>query len=146
MERNLSQDIIKMLSAVKSLFHQIDSTMEQMDCFNLFSCLLKEKDEVRLHSRFLSSSLDPKGKHNMGKLPLQLFLKAINSKMKVEKDVEVYPSSSCWTEYKHIDIFIIDRKQQKALILENKIGAKDGEKQLDGYFNHCILFNRCIFA
>lgn len=45
--------------------------------FNIFTTLLKEEDEVRLHTRFIHCLLDPAGFHDCGTLFLDLFLAAL---------------------------------------------------------------------
>ena len=42
--------------------------------FNLFTTLLNKGDEVRLHSRFIASLLNPKGLHYQDSLFLEIFL------------------------------------------------------------------------
>jgi hypothetical protein len=43
--------------------------------YSLLASVLDVNDEVRLHSRFLYSLLDPRGNHYQGGLFLELFLK-----------------------------------------------------------------------
>ncbi|MCP4987377.1 MAG: hypothetical protein GY928_15375 [Colwellia sp.] len=47
--------------------------------FNLFSVLRSASDEVRLHSRFITEILNPKGSHGFGDCFLQEFLKTLKT-------------------------------------------------------------------
>lgn len=92
--------------------------------YNLFSVLRSDSDEVRLHSRFLSDILNPKGSHNHGKAFLVDFLQ--RQSINITDDIKV----DC--EYKNIDILI--RSHDTAVIIENKIYAGDQDKQLHRYY------------
>jgi len=105
----------------------------QEDCFNLFTILKKESDETFLHSRFISSLLDIKGSHKLGNKLLDLFLVIINSSFKYESaTVEIHPNNLERSEYKRIDILLIDRMQNSAIIIENKIYSGDSNSEEDG--------------
>ena len=120
-----------------------EERVKNEDNFNLFTILKKESDEVYLHSRFLSSLLDPSGPHKMGTYFLDSFLEIIKSEFKYNKNtLEVYPNNYDRCEYKEIDICFIDRYLQKAVILENKIFHTDSNHkdigQLENYYNKLI--------
>ena len=59
-----------------------------------------------------------------------------------QETIEVIPSFSNWSEYKEIDILLIDRKTKYAIIIENKIYACDSnhadEGQLERYYRRII--------
>lgn len=115
---------------------------DKEETFNLFSILLKERDEVKLHSRFISVLLDPKGPHKMGNTFLSIFLRVIKSKMQVkDAEISVMPNYLNRTEFKNIDIFIRKGKES-AVIIENKIYALDSnheeEGQLEKYYREAI--------
>lgn len=115
----------------------------QEEHFNVFTTLLNQDDEVYLHSRFISSMLDPHGSHKFGFAFLDFFLEIIDSNFTYDKNsVEIIPSSENWTEYKEIDILLIDRHRQNAVIIENKINACDSnhenEGQLERYYRRLI--------
>ncbi|PHN30495.1 PD-(D/E)XK nuclease family protein [Pseudomonas sp. ICMP 460] len=94
--------------------------------FNLFSVLRTSSDEVYLHSRFLSHLLDPHGSHGCGVDLLRTFLEV----MKVEGfDVN---TATVHAEYKSIDVFVRNRQGQ-AIVIENKIYARDAYEQLYRY-------------
>lgn len=111
---------------------------ESQEKFNVFTTLLSSFDEVCLHSRFISSLLDPEGPHELKKLPLELFLESVHSDMTFSDNVEVIPNNENWSEYKEIDILIRDVSSKTAVIVENKINASDSNHedrgQLEGYY------------
>lgn len=94
--------------------------------FNLFSVLRSSSDEVRLHSRFLAFLLDPKASHNQGAALLNLLLTRVG--------IQNFDSSSAIVEveYKNIDILIRNPSNQ-AVIIENKVYARDRDEQLWDY-------------
>lgn len=96
--------------------------------FNIFNILLKISDEVRLHTRFIHSMLDPNGTHGQGTLFLDIFLD--------ECDLVGHVNlSSCkvFKEYQFIDLYITDGN--KHIIIENKIYADDQDKQIERYID-----------
>jgi len=111
------------------------------DRFNVFTALHKEYDEVNLHSRFISYLLSQESGHGMEGAFSQIFIREI-LKLK-EKDFSllkttVIPNEAIKSEFKEIDILIINKQTRQAIIIENKIHARDnnriGEyKKDDGY-------------
>lgn len=95
--------------------------------FNIFTTLLNKSDEVRLHSRFLHFLLNPIADHSQGSLFLDLFLK----ECELIDFFENTEQCSVYKEHKFIDLYITDGK--KHLIIENKIFAGDGPKQIQRY-------------
>lgn len=115
----------------------------QEESFNVFTTLMQWNDEVCLHSRFISSMLDPNGPHKFGRTFLQIFLDVLESDFSYDlNSLEIIPSNSTWTEYKEIDILFIDRRKHTAVIIENKINAHDNnhtdEGQLERYYRRLI--------
>lgn len=113
------------------------------DNFNLFTILKKYSDEKYLHSRFISSLLDPEGPHKMKVLFLNLFLNKVNSLLDFDDGtVEIYPNNQSRSEYKRIDISLIDRNKKQAIIIENKIFHTDTNNeevgQLEKYYG-CLI-------
>lgn len=93
--------------------------------FNIFSLLRKESDEVYLHSKFIFELLNPDGTHRQGEKFLKLFLKTINIKEFSLSNITIKK------EYKNIDIYLTNNVQ--SIIIENKIHARDQNKQLERY-------------
>ena len=134
----MKNDIEKYKNDLKELLENHKRLNSQKEQFNVFTTLRKESDEVYLHSRFISSILDPEGNHGLGDKPLKDFLEIIDSKFKLTKKTIVIPNSKDWTERKEIDIFIgnLELEGEKcAIIIENKIYATDGDRQLERYFD-----------
>lgn len=118
-------------------------TENSREKFNIFTTLLDPYNTEReLHSRFISSILDPNGSHKMGDLPLRLFLEELGSHFQISKHTIVSPNNESWTEHSKIDILIIDRYSKNAIIIENKINAADSNHkdrgQLEGYYQQII--------
>ena len=116
---------------------------EKREQFNIFTTLLDPYNtEVELHSRFMSSLLDPKGNHRMGTTSIEILLEELGSEMPITPNIEVIPNNEKWTEHKENDILIIDRVAKNALIIENKINARDSNHddrgQLEGYYQQLI--------
>lgn len=106
--------------------------------FNVITALHKERDEVYLHSRIISYLLSPTSGHGMNGQYLHLFIREI-LKLEPEKfdlsKVIVLPNESRKSEYKDIDLLIINKSKSQAIIIENKIDAKDSnnDSKRDGY-------------
>lgn len=122
-----------LLKSINILNQRIKDREEHEDKFNLFDLMCNRRDEVNLHSRFLSILLDPHGSHKMKDTFLRLFL----SKLKLNFEynlptLEVIPNEENTTEYKEIDILLIDRDLKSAVIIENKIDAADSNHEKEG--------------
>ena len=143
MKEEQIKNLTYLLNRLDILRDKISARNEGKEKFNIFSCLLNKCDEVNLHSRFISSLIDPQGSHGLGAEPLKLLLNILDSKFPYNNDcMEIYPSDSDWGEYKDMDILLIDRKIQYAVIIENKINAHDSnhedEGQLERYYRRII--------
>ena len=117
-----------MLKQIKVLSDRLEvKKLRGNNDYNLFLALFGASDEVRLHSRFICSLLDPNSPHYQKELFLELFIKAcgledfgLNSQI-----------AKVYKEYENIDIYITDGT--KHIILENKIYAGDQEAQIKRY-------------
>lgn len=94
--------------------------------YNPLLVIRSESDEVGLHSRFLHSFLDTGGRHYQEDLFLRLFLECLGL-----TDFINTKSVSVQKEYKNIDLYLSDGTNH--LIIENKIYAGDGDKQISRY-------------
>lgn len=103
--------------------------MRGLNDYNLFTSLLDVSDEVRLHTRFIYSLLDPKGSHYQGNLFLRKFISAAG----IEKFGLDTENTKVFKEYKFIDLYMTDGN--KHIIIENKIYAGDQEGQISNYIN-----------
>lgn len=134
--RIFEQRFLSQLSVLEYKYHILESYDEQ---FNIFSALHRVNDEVRLHSRFISVLLSPLSRHKKNDQFLKLFLESMGIYDFDTENVKVYPTENDKSEYKEIDILIINRESKQAIIIENKINAQDSNHpdrgQLEGYFN-----------
>lgn len=147
----MEEKLFKEIEELHSKFHE---SWDDKKHFNVFTALRPISDEVYLHSRFISSVLDPIGEHGLKKVPLEKFLEEIGSSFKCGENPTVRPNPRVdfWKEEEEIDILIEgvvkDNKDKEganingAIIIENKIYAKDsnhpekGKGQLQGYYHY----------
>lgn len=129
---------------MKELFQSVFKLKEEFDKkrnkdrFNIITALHKERDEENLHSRFISYLLSKDSGHGMKDTYFRIFLRNV---LKLsEKDFSlssyiVYPNELKKSEYKEIDILIVNKLRDQAIIIENKIDAKDSnnDAKMDGY-------------
>lgn len=107
--------------------NQTKQKQRGLNDYNLFTTLLKKTDEVRLHSRFIASLLDPKGLHYQDSLFLEIFL----SLYKPENFNFNTDNASVFREYENIDLYLTDGNNH--IIIENKIYAGDQKSQIERY-------------
>lgn len=109
--------------------------------FNIFSILKMDANEVRLHSALLGELLNPKGSHAQKDIFLKLFLVEINitdfdtENAKVDIEKHIGAVSDDYDNGGRIDL-IINSSNNRSIIIENKIYAGDGHKQLYRYYNY----------
>ena len=96
--------------------------------FNVFSVLRAESDEVNLHSRFLVALLVHRKLRDAPLRNLEDFLGSIVG-------VADFPleGTEVEREYNDIDILIRNPSSRRAVVIENKIWAKDQDRQLARY-------------
>ena len=105
--------------------------------FNIFNILDIERNEMR-HSAFLAELLNAQGSHGQGSKYLDLFLEqvgVVDFNSKTSMSVVEYHIGEVDNEEKkggNIDILIRDR-ENRCIIIENKIDARDQSKQLKRY-------------
>lgn len=135
------QNFLSKLSVIDYKYRTLDENKEQ---FNIFTALHKENDEVKLYSRFISVLLSPESRHKKDDLFLKLFLQILSIDDFETSQCKVYPTEIDKSEYKEIDVLIINRISKQAIIIENKIGAGDSNHedrgQLEGYYN--LIYNQ----
>ena len=148
----MENDIEKYKNDLKKLLEKHNRLNSHEEQFNVFTTLRQAHDERYLHSRFISSILNPKpkqnGKHGLGNYPLEVFLRKIGSQFECTNETEIKPNpDDNWSEEKNIDIFIDNLKLKndkeeycanRAIIIENKIYAKDQDEQLHRYYNNKV--------
>lgn len=122
-----------LLKEINILNQRIKDREEHEDTFNLFDLMCNRYDEVYLHSRFLSVLLDPLGSHKMKDSFVRLLVDKLNLPFEYNlSSLEVYPNENDQHEHKEIDILLIDRQRKSAVIIENKIGARDSNHKEEG--------------
>lgn len=117
--------------------------------FNIFQVLQLSTNEVRTHSAFIADLLNPNGSHGQGHVFLDLFIEILKKDLHEKKHFELETDNARveierFTGYKskdelnggNIDIIIENLKIGQALIIENKINAKDQPSQLIRYYNY----------
>lgn len=129
---NITTLLIKIKQLIALDIQRKEEARRRGEKYNIFSVLGLETNEVRTHSAFLASLLDPDGNHGVGSAFLDAFVREMNlgdlqldttnSQVNVEHD----------TTDGRIDILISDHNK-KAIIIENKIYAGDQPEQLKRY-------------
>lgn len=121
-----------------------DEKEKSGECFNTFKILGVQKNEVRLHSAFLSEILDPNAVHGLGDYFLKPFVKKV-TKIETELDtknaeVSVEESIGAISEDGktggRFDIAIKFHNPDYLILIENKIDAGDQISQLQRYNNY----------
>lgn len=131
-----------LLKELNILNQRIIDREKNQDKFNVFDLMFKRSDERNLHSRFLSVLLDPFGSHKMDDLFLKIFIEELRLDFHYDlSSLETYPNESNRSELHKIDILLIDRKHKSAVIIENKIWAKDSNHETEGQLER---YFRCI--
>lgn len=114
------------------------------ETFNVFEVLRLQRDEVRLHSSFIAALLDPKGSHGLKTKLLESFLQVMKADdilldldtVHVEREMFIGQITKSGEEGGRMDIVLMD-KHKNAIVIENKIDARDQPKQLLRYDYYC---------
>ncbi|WP_307972316.1 PD-(D/E)XK nuclease family protein [uncultured Brachyspira sp.] len=133
------EKLIKVKHEIKRIKKEIKEFPPQFNIFDSINLLNHENYNSNLFANFL----DIKFKHNGNEIGFaKLFLKYLTEEFGWEFDLENIKIEDIkikmelsTEELKRIDIFI-DYKKEFAIIIENKIWAEDGYKQLENYYNH----------
>lgn len=144
-----------MQEQLQSLLDQVSAIIEEEkklrqrkydsgETFNVFEVLRLQRDEVRLHSSFIAALLDPKGPHGLKTKLLESFLQVMKADdilidldtVHVEREMFIGQITKSGDEGGRMDIVLMD-KHRNAIVIENKIDAKDQPKQLLRYDNYC---------
>jgi hypothetical protein len=114
-------NVLKEFSKIKQ-----EKMLRGFNDFSFFEILRKINDETA-HSALIAEFLSPKGSHYQKDLFLKKFFEIINFKIKDE--FEIYKEYDIGNG--RIDILMIGK--ENIIIIENKIYAGDGEKQIERY-------------
>ncbi len=104
--------------------------------FNLFEILGTKTDEVHTHTRILAELLDPKGTHRQGAVFTKLFAKRVHIDDPGIEDARVCREKPI-TEGQ-VDILI--ETKDTCVVIENKINARDQDRQLERYHAHASKY------
>lgn len=111
--------------------NQYQDELNKQKSFNIVRAFHKIDDERRLHSRFIAYLLSPKSKHSLGDAFLRKFIALIPQLKDFDLvgDIEIFPNEDKKKEKYNIDILIINKTTKQAIIIENKINAKDSNRK-----------------
>lgn len=139
-----------LISKARDILSSLSKEKKAGDDFNIFSILERDRAEVR-HSRLLAELLNPKGSHGHGLVFLKKFtrlindirnLNTVNTKTVLIDDDEMagfHDNAVVETEQFHLVngvkgyIDIVIETKDIAIVIENKIDARDQSEQLWRY-------------
>jgi hypothetical protein len=108
--------------------------------YNIFHVLGVERDEVRTHSAFLCHLLSPYGSHGQGVFFLESFLCYCSTHLENFPSPPDFSDPKQWlvsseehTHFGRMDIVIQNPLGHFLCVIENKIDAPEGERQLARY-------------
>jgi hypothetical protein len=148
-----AQSLLSQVSALKKKHKEIAQITGKK--FNIFSILGAESTETSTHSSFLAELLNPEGSHGQKGLFLKLFMEILvdeERSPKIPKEripvIDEIDSATVDKE-KHLGAIrnekseggfadIVINHSKNAICIENKIYAKDQEKQLIRYHNYYV--------
>jgi hypothetical protein len=145
MDFSETKELLKKVEPVISKTRKEQEEKENSgECFNTFKILGVQKNEVRLHSAFLSEILNPSAVHGLCDYFLKPFVRDI-AKIEIELDtknaeVSVEQSIGAISEDGknggRFDIAIKFNNPDYLILIENKIDAGDQISQLQRYNNY----------
>lgn len=145
-QRELNPEIFKLIDSCKEGFDKANSLLDMSGM---------SKYEFA-NSNILGDILDPYGGHLQGAKHLKLFLDHLDfwypkeppvqkiiknlslehCKVYREKRYEILGPSKSKERFRQLDLLIHDKKNDLAIIIENKISAKDSNDQLQAYHDY----------
>jgi len=140
----MSKNLTNLLGQFRLLKDKYDAVAAATgERFNVFSVLDRERREVTTHSRLLAELLNPKGSHGCSAVFLRLFFEALDVKEAFRSDAHsdaqmanFQVTAEAWIGDGSIDILI--EGNGKCIVIENKIGADDQERQLGRYYDYAV--------
>lgn len=134
MDQKEIDSLSKGLLKYKNFLQQREEEIHQgKNNYSLLGSVLGIHDEVRLHSRFIYSMINPNGSHFQNDLFLKLFIESINPKI---LDTFNLGNAQVFKERDNIDLLIEDGNT--FIIIENKLYAADQTAQLTRYIKAII--------
>jgi hypothetical protein len=126
------------------LLPELEKLSQARSSINIFDVTGMRQQEIR-HSNVLGFFLDPSGEHGLAdrflKRLLQTTVKSlpINSNASLQAPsalrimLDDYADAIVYREWLHIDLIIVSESNKTVFVIENKVGAKEGENQLTKY-------------
>lgn len=132
----MKETIDKLLERIKFEMKYDKEQSNAINEFNIFNVLGVETKEVII-CRFLGEFLNPKGSHNLGDKPLQLFFKTVLG----EENISLSCAESATVVLEdHIEndrrIDIVIKFADKIYPIEVKVWAGDQDAQLSDYYHY----------
>ena len=119
-----------LLAAAGRLYERYQAASQPIP-FNIFTVLRKASDEVHLHSRFLHALLDHRDQETGERENLRDFIDSVAGVPEISLD-----GARVAREKNHIDLLIEGKNE--AVVIENKIYARDQEQQLLRYHDALV--------
>lgn len=128
MNKTTNESNLQKIKSFLSDIECLDELEPWIHKFNLFDVLKIKTFEIR-HSNMLAWLLNPKESHNMK----DLVLSGVMERLQV--DVFEFDDFKIYRENDFKDLLLVSEKQKFVMCIENKINAKEGDDQLNRYFN-----------
>ena len=125
----------KLLEAFVTHNAELEKFERRLSRLNVFEAVGVSRQELR-HSDFLSFILDPSRNHGLGDYVVKRILKELARKCAgsgispVDVDVIDLEGLEVRREWRQFDILMIDEHHELLVLIENKVGASAGNKQL----------------
>lgn len=150
----MSDELISILSnsTLKKIINDywVNDKKKQEVAYNVFNLSSYNNQLENFHSDIIASFLDPNGLHNEGNIFLMEFISYLNL------DKSKFQNSKVLREHGRLDILILDKESDNAIIIENKINdAPDMDTEIDTqivdtqisrYYNFCKNRNKKVIA
>ena len=141
MDQKEIDSLSKGLLKYKNFLQQREEEIRQgKNNYSLLGSVLGIHDEVRLHSRFIYSMINPNGSHFQNDLFLKLFIESINPKI---LDTFNLGNAQVFKERDNIDLLIEDGNT--FIIIENKLLAGEQKNQISRYIETIKIQNNDEF-
>lgn len=139
---NIQNLLVEIQREVDKVKQRKEEARKRGESFNVFNVLGLSTNETRTHSAFISELLNPSGNHGCGSIFLEEFIRHINleklelnlEETKVEVERSIGMKNIDVTEGGRLDIVL--QSKDTMIVIENKIYARDQEKQLLRYWNY----------
>jgi hypothetical protein len=147
---------VRLLNKVRTIVkHHKELTEAKGELFNIYNILNLQTKEVRTHSAFIATLLNPRGTHLMKNQFLNIFLKMLPNKLlknhidlvsaEVIIEFHINPINNKLKTGGRIDILIKDNNGN-TISIENKIEAGDQKHQIERYCNYNKDKNKVIYC